>query len=526
VEGASGVPRQVRVFLGCALAAFATKYEATYYIATMRARVQGPALSPLISEALTAMGVTLGGAGPTLVTACAAPSGVPTPWLWLPPATPSLEEAARVLLEGAEAVIPLDGEAAAAAIAAQLTALLARARVPASVEGFPATSEAAKRVLGALERAAQTSMAVLLTGETGTGKDVAARQLHAWSARAAKRFVPINCAAVPNELIEGELFGYVRGAFSGAVADYEGQLQAAAGGTVFLDEVDDTPKTLQVKLLRVLEDHVVSRLGENRWRPVDFRVVAATNRDLRKLVRRGEFGGDLYQRLAIVQIQLPPLRDRGEDVPGLSHHFVERYYQEEPTAQRVTRISPLAMAALRRYPWPGNIRELRNVVFQSLVGKRCGEELLLSDLPEPVIRGAPDARSDQGDRDHGDLAEAARRPVREEDDGAPASAAPSIIHRGAIARAIESGRMNLRAAVEELEREALRLALVRAGGSPTGAARLLGEVGRGRARDPSGTVRAMMRRHQEAGVGAPSPRPSPSPKTAPAPPPTAKKRDG
>jgi DNA-binding NtrC family response regulator len=494
----------------------------------MRVCVQGPALSPVISEALAALGVTIGAAGPALVTAKAAPPSAPKPWLWLPPTMPTLDAAARALQDGAEAVIPLDGEAVAAAVAAQLTALAARARPPASVEGFPATSEAAKRVLGALERAAQTSMAVLLTGETGTGKDVAARQLHAWSPRAARRFVPINCAAVPNELIEGELFGYVRGAFSGAVADYEGQLQAAAGGTVFLDEVDDTPKTLQVKLLRVLEDHVVSRLGENRWRPVDFRVVAATNRDLRKLVRRGEFGGDLYQRLAIVQIQLPPLRDRSDDIPGLSHHFVERYYQEEPTTQRVTRISPLAMAALRRYPWPGNIRELRNVVFQALVGKRCGEELLLSDLPEPVIHGTPDERSDHGDRDPGsDLHGAPGDGVAANrgDGGAGAATAPSsIIHRDAIARAIDGGRMNLRAAVEELEREALRLALVRAGGSPTGAARLLGEVGRGRARDPSGTVRAMMRRHREPAASAPSPRAGRPPTPAVAPP--AKKRDG
>jgi transcriptional regulator with GAF, ATPase, and Fis domain len=180
--------------------------------------------------------------------------------------------------------------------------------------GFIADSAAGRRFVADLDRAARTSMAVLLTGETGTGKDLAARHLHARSQRKGE-LVPINCAAIPNELIEGELFGYVRGAFSGATHDYEGLFRAASNGTVFLDEVDDTPRTLQMKLLRVLEDHVVSRLGENAWRQVDFRVVAATNRNLEELVRSGEFGGDLYQRLD------PPhrgaaLRNRTDDLPS------------------------------------------------------------------------------------------------------------------------------------------------------------------------------------------------------------------
>lgn len=439
----------------------------------MKARVAGPALSPSALEELRSLGVAVGGSGPILVTSRALPRRLPErPWLWLPPGVPSLAEAARALQSGADAVLPLEEDGAMASVAAQLRSLAAREKLPALVEGIPAKSEAARRVLGALERAAQTSMAVLLTGETGTGKDVAAHQLHAWSPRAERRFVPINCAALPNELIEGELFGYVRGAFSGAVADYDGQLQAAAGGTVFLDEVDDTPKTLQVKLLRVLEDHVVSRLGENRWRPVDFRVVAATNRDLRALVARGEFGDDLYQRLAIVQIQLPPLRDRLDDLPGLAAHFIDRFYREEPPPEggpRVARVTALALAALRRYPWPGNIRELRNVIFQALVAKRAGQELLLSDLPEPVVRGEPASLGD------------------------PASDA--VVQPAAIERALAAGSFDLRGTVDALERTALNLALARGGGSPTAAARLLGTIGRGKSSDPSGTVRAMMRRH-------------------------------
>src|SRR4029077_9350734 len=155
-------------------------------------------------------------------------------------------------------------------------------------------------------RVAQTSMAVLLTGETGTGKEETARLIHTWSARRDRRFVPINCAAIPDDLMEAELFGYARGAFSGAVQAYDGQRMAAEGGTVLLDEIDDTPLATQVKLLRVLEDRVVSRLGENVWHEVNFRLVAATNRDLRALIEQGLFGEDLYERLAIARIHLAP----------------------------------------------------------------------------------------------------------------------------------------------------------------------------------------------------------------------------
>ncbi len=157
-------------------------------------------------------------------------------------------------------------------------------------------------------------MPVLLVGETGTGKEIMARTIHSWSARRPKPFIPINCGAIPDELMEAELFGYVRGAFSGAVHQYDGQLMAAEGGTVFLDEIDDTPLETQVKLLRVLDDHIVSRLGENEWHRVDFRLLAATNRDLGALVEQGAFGRDFYERLAIVTIRLPALRERPEDI--------------------------------------------------------------------------------------------------------------------------------------------------------------------------------------------------------------------
>jgi DNA-binding NtrC family response regulator len=227
---------------------------------------------------------------------------------------------------------------------------------------------------------------------------------------------------------------------------------------------------LQVKLLRVLEDRVVTRLGDLEPRHVDFRIIAATNRDLRALIASGDFGGDLYERLAIVSIHLAPLRERVEDIPPLAAHFIELYYAREavPLESHVHGISADALEALAAYPWPGNIRELRNVVFATLVDKRRGDEILLSDLPRRVL----------------------------EHRAGPAALAARDVSwsREAIRRAMDAGQFNLRREVEGLERAALELALSRASGSPTGAARHLGQVGRGTSRDPGGTVRAMMRR--------------------------------
>jgi two-component system response regulator GlrR len=381
------------------------------------------------------------------------------------------------------------------AIAGRLAARLQELEVPElpapATTTFIAGSAAGRRCLDELARAARTSMPVLLTGETGTGKEVAARLLHGWSARRDRRFVPINCAAIPNDLLESELFGYAKGAFSGAVLSYDGQLAAAEGGTVFLDEVDDTPPSFQVKLLRVLEDRTVSRLGENRWQKVDFRILAATNRDLGPLIARGLFGADLFERLAIVSIRLPPLRERLDDLPALVRHMIARFYAEEPAAQdrhEVVDVTPEALALLTSHRWPGNVRELRNVIFGALVRKRAGRELLASDLLAPL------RRADERMGDRAPAGRVAAAAPSEEGGRALRPAPAAAIDAQAIGAAVAAGAFNLRAAIEAVERAAVGAALAHTAGNASAAAALLGEVGRGDARDPGATVRAMMRR--------------------------------
>lgn len=384
-------------------------------------------------------------------------------WLWVSAKTVSDSMQTTAVLNGAYDVIDLSRGDAAARLVDRLRELLVPAPPVPTADLIVTRSAVSKRVIEKVARAAATSMSVLLTGETGTGKEVTARLLHAWSRRRNKPFVPINCAAIPNELMEAELFGYARGAFSGAVQRYDGQLMAAEGGTVFLDEIDDTSLETQVKLLRVLEDRVVSRLGENVWHQVDFRMIAATNRELRELVEAGRFGIDLYERLAIVTIQLPPLRARLEDLPQLVEEFIATFAREQDLPP-LDGIRADALRALQAYPWPGNIRELRNVIYETLVYKRAGREILPSDLPRRILR--------RGSRE--------RR-------------APSV-DRAALAQKIEAGTMNLAREVAALQRSAIEEALARTGGNAAAAARLLGAVGRGSARDPGGTLRAMMRR--------------------------------
>ncbi|MEJ7733735.1 MAG: sigma 54-interacting transcriptional regulator, partial [Polyangiaceae bacterium] len=217
-------------------------------------------------------------------------------------------------------------------------------------------SAAMRRIYAVLEKAAVTDTTVLITGETGTGKELVAQALHEASRRAQGPFCTIDCGAIPETLMESELFGHVRGAFSGATADRKGIFEASEGGTVFLDEVGELPLTMQPKLLRALESRQVRRIGTNQSRRVDVRVVAATNRSLARSVNQGSFREDLYYRLAVIEVELPPLRARREDIPALAAHFIERFSgQAEP-------LPPALLSGLLGRDWPGNVRELRNVI--------------------------------------------------------------------------------------------------------------------------------------------------------------------
>ncbi|HTP50082.1 MAG TPA: sigma-54 dependent transcriptional regulator [Anaeromyxobacteraceae bacterium] len=240
--------------------------------------------------------------------------------------------------------------------------------------------------LDTLRQVAPSSATVLLQGESGTGKELAARLLHDLSPRSAGPFIPVNCAAIPETILESELFGYERGAFTGATQRREGRFERAHGGTLFLDEVADMSPGVQVKLLRVLQDGVVERLGGTQPVQVDVRIVAATNRELAVEVRAGRFREDLFYRLDVVAVRLPPLRDRREDVPLLAAVFLRRFADQN--RRSVSGFTPPALNALESYDWPGNVRELQHAVERAVVLCR-GAEVDVDDLPEAVRRMAP-----------------------------------------------------------------------------------------------------------------------------------------
>jgi len=222
-----------------------------------------------------------------------------------------------------------------------------------------------QEVFRKVQKVAVTDISVLITGETGTGKELIAREIHNRSVRAKGPFITINCGAIPENLLESELFGHVRGAFTGAVANKAGRFQAANGGTLFLDEIGEMPLALQVKLLRALQERVVTRVGDTHAEPVDIRVLAATNRDLEVEIKAGRFREDLYYRLNVVQIHLPPLRDRGDDIVVLARYMVGRYAPDY--GNQVRGLTPQAVAAIKRHHWPGNIRELENRIKKAVV---------------------------------------------------------------------------------------------------------------------------------------------------------------
>jgi two-component system response regulator AtoC len=283
-------------------------------------------------------------------------------------------------------------------------------------------------LLEVMERAAAYKSTVLFSGETGTGKEVLARAVHAQSPRRAEAFVAINCGAIPETLLESELFGHAKGAFTGADRAKRGLFREADGGTLFLDEIGELPITLQVKLLRVLQEEEVRPLGESKTRPVDVRVIAATARDLETEVQEGRFREDLFYRLNVVRLRVPPLRERPKDVPLLLDHFIARF--RHTLGKPVRSVTDDALERLVKYPWPGNVRELENVIERAMI--LCdGERVTLRELPGNVIAPPEPGGAEVG------------------------------------------GAFNLKRARRSAEIEAIRRALHATGGNRTHAARLL-----------------------------------------------------
>jgi nitrogen regulation protein NR(I) len=307
--------------------------------------------------------------------------------------------------------------------------------------GIIGTSPGIADLYAILERVADTPTTVLITGESGTGKELVARALHVHSSRRERPFIKVNCAAIPKELIESELFGYERGAFTGAVSSKPGRFELANGGTLFLDEIGEIPIEMQVKLLRALQESEFERVGGIKTIRVDVRLVAATNRDLKKLIASGSFREDLFYRLNVVPIRLPALRERTGDIPLLVEHFLAKF--NDRLKKRVEGVEPDAMEALIQYPWPGNIRELENVVERAVLF--CDTQRLRgTDLP-PEIRGIPAM---------------ANVPLPEADLQA------ALAGEGGL-------KEHVKVAMSRLEKELVSRALQQTGGNVTHAARLL-----------------------------------------------------
>ncbi len=306
-----------------------------------------------------------------------------------------------------------------------------------------AESASMRHLLELASRVAAHDTTVLITGESGTGKEVLARAIHRMSARADGPFVAINCAAIPEQLLESELFGHARGAFTGATGERAGLFEEATDGTLLLDEIGDLPAGLQAKLLRVLEEHEVRRVGESKSRPVNARLIAATARRLEDARAAGEFRDDLYYRLNVVELEVPPLRDRPEDVPALLAHFAQR------AAQRLGRpisYSPQALSYLSSYRWPGNVRELRNAVERASVLSESGRLERESFVLSANGNGHGQAYTNGAANGNGH----------------------------ANGHAADAGDLVLKGRVEALERELVQKALVASGGSRREAADLLG----------------------------------------------------
>ena len=251
-----------------------------------------------------------------------------------------------------------------------------------SFEGIVGRSQAMRDLFQTLETVARTASTILITGETGTGKEVVARAIHHASPRRAQRFVALNCSAIPENLLEAEIFGHVRGAFTGAIGSRQGRLEQAHRGTLFLDEVGTMSMPLQMKMLRVLQEREFERVGDNQTIKVDVRVIAATNRDLGRMVQDGTFREDLYYRLNVIPVTLPPLRDRREDIPLLVQHFLKKFCDEVPRPAMT--VSQAAMRSLMTFAWPGNVRQLENAMERAVALSGGRGQVEMSDLPGDI----------------------------------------------------------------------------------------------------------------------------------------------
>jgi DNA-binding NtrC family response regulator len=260
-------------------------------------------------------------------------------------------------------------------------------------EGIIGKSSVMMKLFQLLETVAVTNSTILITGETGTGKEIVARAIHHNSPRRANRFVALNCSAIPETLLEAELFGHVRGAFTGAVGNRQGRVEQAHKGTLFLDEVGTMSSALQMKLLRVLQEREFDRVGDSHTIKVDVRVIAATNSDLRKMVDDGEFREDLYYRLNVIPARLPPLRERKDDIPLLVRHFLEKFSGDSRAsdASPPVRVSQDAMRRLMSYGWPGNVRQLENLVERMMAFNGGRRQIEVTDLPAEVLEETPAA---------------------------------------------------------------------------------------------------------------------------------------
>jgi DNA-binding NtrC family response regulator len=287
-------------------------------------------------------------------------------------------------------------------------------REPAVVAASPPEEERGDAIIGcspamlevfkAIGRVAAQDVTVLITGESGTGKELIARAIYQHGARAKRAFLAINCAAIPENLLESELFGHEKGSFTGAERRRIGKFEQCSGGTLFLDEVGDMPLATQCKILRLLQDQAFERVGSNETIQTDVRLIAATNRDLEEAAVQGNYRPDLYYRLSVFTIHLPPLRERGDDLPVLVGHFVRRFNRE--LGREVREVTPEAMEHLRRYPWPGNIRELQSVLKQALL-RAIGPVLTAEALPAPVSARLAEPRAEANAQFDG----AARSPI-------------------------------------------------------------------------------------------------------------------